>query len=253
MPSALSSASIVSLIAVAGVLAGVSLSAIHSISRALVAFSGGVLVGVATFWVLPELAGYFGWPGAVLWVVGGFAALGIVDKKIYPVCPSCSHTHDHDACSTRLHGFAGPILTAAAFHSFLDGWILAASTAESTAWLASGVLLGIAAHKLPEGLALGVIVRASVRYNRSAIWTSIGVEALTVAGAAAALLLAPRLGTVWAHALLALAAGSFLYLGYHAVHSEYRRGGMAPALMPALTGVAGSSVMRLVGGRFFGV
>ena len=86
-----------------------------------------------------------------------------------------------------------------------------------------------------------------------AIWTSIGVEALTVAGAAAALLLAPRLGTVWAHALLAMAAGSFLYLGYHAVHSEYRRGGMAPALMPALTGVAGSSVMRLVGGRFFGL
>ncbi len=254
MPSALSAAFWVSLIAAAGVIAGVRLSSIHAISRGLVAFSGGVLVGVASFWVVPELSVFFGWPGAVAWVASGFGALWITDRYIHPVCPSCSHTHDHDACSTRLHGFAGPILTAAAFHSFLDGWVLAASTEGSTALLATGVLLGIAAHKLPEGLALGVIVRASVRGNRSAIWTSVGAEAMTVAGAAAALLLAPSLGTLWAHALLALAAGSFLYLGYHAVHSEYKRGGVAPALMPALTGVAGSSVMRLVvGGRFPGL
>lgn len=253
MQSALFSAILVSLIAIAGVLAGIRLSAIHSISRALVAFSGGVLVGIASFWVLPELSVFFGWPGAVAWVLAGFAALWITDKHIYPVCPSCSHTHDHDACSTRLHGFAGPILTAAAFHSFLDGWILVASSEESKAVLATAVLLGVAVHKLPEGLALGVIVRASVRHSRSAIWTSIGAEALTVAGAGAAMLLAPVLGILWAHALLALAAGSFLYLGYHAIHSEYRRGGVAPALMPALTGVAGATVTRLVGGRFLGL
>jgi len=41
-----------------------------------------------------------------------------------------------------------------------------------------------------------------------------------------------------------LAGGSFLYLGGHAVHGELRRGG-APTLVPALTGVAGSSVLRL--------
>jgi hypothetical protein len=46
------------------------------------------------------------------------------------------------------------------------------------------------------------------------------------------------------HALLALAGGSFLYLGGHAVHGELRRGG-SPTLVPALTGVAGSSVLRL--------
>lgn len=253
MPSALVTAVLVSLIAVVGVIAGVRLSAIRSISRGLVAFSGGVLVGVAGFWVFPEIAGFFGWPNAAAWMACGFVALWATDKFVYPVCPSCSHTHDHDACSTRLHGFAGPILTAAAFHSFLDGWILTASREGSTSVLAAGILLGIAAHKLPEGLALGVIVRASVRHDRSAIWSSIGAEALTVVGAAGGLALAPVLGTQWAHALLALAAGSFLYLGYHAVHSEYKRGGMGPALVPALTGVAGSSVMRIVGVRLFGL
>ena len=253
MPAGLSAALIVFAIAVAGVFAGVWLSAIHSISRGLVAFGGGVLVGVAAFWVAPEIAIYFGWPGAVAWVAAGFAALWLTDRYLYPVCPSCSHTHNHDECSTRLHGFAGPILIMAAVHSFLDGWILTASGQFSTTLLATGVLLGIAAHKLPEGMALGIIVRASVHQGRSALWTSILAEAATVAGAAMAMLLAQSLGTKWTHAFLALAAGSFLYLGYHAVHSEYQRGGAAPAFMPALTGVAGSSVIRLVGGRFFGL
>jgi zinc transporter ZupT len=252
VPSGLVPALIVSAIAVAGVFAGVRVSTAHSLSRGLVAFSGGVLVGVAAFWVLPDLAQFFGWAAALGWVVAGSAGLWFTDRYVYPVCPSCSHTHDHDACSTRLHGLAGPILIAAAFHSFLDGWVLSASGGDAPARIAAGVLLGIAAHKLPEGIALGVLVRASVHSGASALWTCIGVECLTIAGSAFALVLAPSLGFHWAHALLALAAGSFLYLGYHAVHSEYKRGGAAPAFMPALTGVAGSSVIRLVGARFFG-
>ncbi len=253
MPPGLTPALIVFAIAVVGVFIGISLSAIHSISRGLVAFGGGVLVGVAAFWVLPELAVFFGWPGALAWVSAGFVALWLTDRYVYPVCPSCSHTHDHDQCSTRLHGFAAPVLMVAAFHSFLDGWILSASGQDSSTALAAGVLLGIAAHKLPEGMALGIIVRASMHHGQSAFWTSILAEGATVAGAVVALMLAPLLGTQWAHAMLALAAGSFLYLGYHAVHSEYKRGGAAPAFVPALTGVAGSSMIRLMGGRFFGL
>jgi hypothetical protein len=37
---------------------------------------------------------------------------------------------------------------------------------------------------------------------------------------------------------------SFLYLGGHAIHGELRRSGPAPAFVPALTGVAGSSMLR---------
>ncbi len=247
------SALIIFAIAVIGEFAGVSLSAIHAISRGLVAFGGGVLVGVAAFWVRPERAVFFGWPGALAWATTGAVALWLTNRYAYPVCPSCSHTHDHDLCSTRLHGFAAPVLIVAGFHSFLDGWILTASGVGSTERLATGVLIAIAAHKLPEGLALGIIVRASLRQGRSALWMSILAEAMTLAGASIATVFAGSLGTGWAHALLALAAGSFLYLGYHAVHSEYKRGGAAPALMPALTGVAGSTVIRLFGGRFLGL
>ncbi len=253
MSPAFVAALIIFALAIAGILAGLSLSSVQALSRRLIAFSGGVLAGVSGFWILPELAGVFGWTAAVGWLTAGFATLWAIDKYVYTVCPSCSHTHDHDGCKTRLHGFAGPMLVVAGMHSFLDGWIVAASGAGSTAVLASAVLVGVAVHKIPEGMALGVIVQASVKRHVSALWSCIVAESMTVAGAGAAIRLAPSLGTDWAHYVVALAAGSFLFLGYHAVHSEYKRGGAVPALMPALTGVAGSSVIRLVGVRFFGV
>src|ERR1017187_8129028 len=105
--------------------------------------------------------------------------------------------------------------------------------------------LKLAPDRQQHAMALGIIVRASLHRGSSALWACILAEAATIAGFGVAAWLAPLLGTLWAHAFLALAAGSFLYLGYHAVHSEYKRGGAAPALMPALTGVAGSTVIRL--------
>jgi zinc transporter ZupT len=230
-------------IALAGILAGIRLTAVPSLARQMVPFSGGVLLGIAAFWVMPEMSEFFGWPGVILWVAAGFGGLWVVDRYVYPVCPSCSHTHDHEVCSTRLHGFAAPMLIAAGLHSFLDGWMLPAAVQSS---FGDAFVLGIALHKIPEGLALAVIVRAALASPRKALIGCAAAEVMTVAGAAAEMLVAPYLGAGWAHSLLALAAGSFLYLGYHAIHSEYRRRGMMPAFMPALTGVAGSSVIRLL-------
>jgi zinc transporter ZupT len=99
-------------------------------------------------------------------------------------------------------------------------------------------------HKIPEGLALGVIARASLGTRASALaWCALAQMA-TVAGAGLESVLAPHLGAQGLHVLLALAGGSFLYLGGHAVHGELRRNGNL-TLVPALTGVAGSSVLRL--------
>ncbi len=41
---------------------------------------------------------------------------------------------------------------------------------------------------------------------------------------------------------LALAGGSFIYLGFHAIHGEWRRG--VPAFVPALTGAAGAAALQ---------
>jgi zinc transporter ZupT len=232
----------VTLLAVLSAAAGVWVSSISGLTRRLVPFGGGVLLGVAVFWVLPEMAELFQWPTALAWTSGGFALLWVIDRYVYPVCPACSHSHEHDHCATRLHGFAPPLLIAAALHSALDGWSLSVAGHAPTFGLP--FLAGIAIHKIPEGLALGVIARAALRSRGSALGWCVLAQLGTFVGGLLESVAAPYLGPHGFSALLALAGGSFLYLGGHAVHGEFRRSGPAPAIVPALTGVAGSSVLR---------
>jgi len=233
---------LITAIAILSAAVGVWLTTFSGLSRRLVSFGGGVLLGVALFWVLPEMAEFFSWQGAILWLTGGFLLLAAVDRYVYPVCPACSHSHEHDSCVTRLHGFATPLLAAAALHSALDGW---SAVASQDSGFSLGLIGAIAVHKIPEGLALGVIARASLGSRSSALaWCALAQSA-TLAGAGLESVLAPHMGSQALHALLALAGGSFLYLGGHAVHGEVRRSGTSPVIVPALTGVAGSSVLRL--------
>jgi zinc transporter ZupT len=239
----ISSPLLIAAIAVLSAAAGVWLTSIHGISRRMVPFSGGILIGVALFWVTPEMAESLGWNAALAWTAAGFAALGIIDRFVYPVCPACSPAHEHEHCATRLHGFAAPLLVAAGIHSSLDGWI--AASAHTSAAFGSALVAGIAFHKVPEGVALGVITRASVSNRTAAFaWCALA-QGATLVGAELESVLAPHLDAQNLHVLLALAGGTFLYLGGHAVHGEIRRSGAAPAFLPALTGVAGSSVLRL--------
>jgi zinc transporter ZupT len=142
------------------------------------------------------------------------------------------------------------LLIAAALHSAIDGWSVTAAghsygvSSGMAGSIGAALAAGIGIHKVPEGLALGVITRAAMTSRYSALAWCAAAEGATLAGAAAETVLAPYLGLAGLHALLALAAGSFLYLGAHAVHGEVRRSGPIPAFVPALTGVAGSSVLR---------
>jgi zinc and cadmium transporter len=218
------SAFLIFLIAVCSAAAGVWLTSFQGLSRRLVPFGGGVLMGVALFWVLPEMTSFFGWPVALAWTTSGIALLWIIDRYVYPVCPACGPVHDHDHCEDRLHGFAMPLLAAAALHSALDGWT--AMAAQNVPSFGAAWVFGIAAHKIPEGLALGVIARASIHSPWTALSWCAAAQAATLAGAALELIFAPYVGAQGLHALLALACGSFLYLGGHAVHGELRRSGV---------------------------
>ncbi len=234
---------------------GTRLSAVARFSRRILPVSAGVLIGVALFFLLPELAEFFHWAAALGWFCVGSALLWTIDRYIAAVCPSCSHTHHHEDCGQRLHGFAAPLLIAAAVHSFLDGWAMASASQLGSETLGMVLVAGIALHKIPEGIALGVISRAALASVGAALAGCAAAESATIAGALLETALAPRIGTEWVHLLLALAGGAFLYLGYHAIHAEYRRGGARPALAPALTGVAGPAAIWLFGssfGRLFG-
>jgi len=215
----------------AGAVAGIWLEHRPRISRGILLLSGGLLVGISLALVAPELAERYGWVGGLLWMALGFAALWGIDHYVYPLCPSCSHSHDHRACVHPLHGFAVPLILASSLHSFMDGWSLMTSQAEASRTFQLAFLVGIAVHKAPEGLALGAILRASMASLRRVMAGALAAQFMTIVGGVAALGISPWAGAKWSGVMLGLAGGTFLYLGYHTLEAELKR-----ALSPSRSG-----------------
>ena len=200
--------------------AGVWLPTISGVSKRLVPASGAVLILTAAIWIVPELVETFGWFNGMLLLAAALAGVFLIDKFVHPVCPSCSHSHDHDACQTRLHGFAGPLLTGMGVHNLFDGWMLAHGHNHAAA--GHGLWAAVLLHKLPECIAFGVILSAAARTRRQALVWAVLVQFLTVAGA----VLEPvteTLGPASIGVLLAAGGATFLYLGVHALHGEWKR------------------------------
>ena len=226
-------------LALSGVITGIWLTEIPAMARRIVPFSGGVLIGIAVFWLLPEIAQQSGWRMATLGLLGGFAVVWIIDRLLYPVCSTCSHAHEH---------VIGPLLAAAGVHSFFDGWGIAISQQQASIDMRLVFLAGIGVHKLPEGLALGALLFSAMHSPWKAGLTAALVQAGMFLGAIAALALEARLSSNGIAALLAAAAGVFVFLGYHSIEGQSRERGLSTAFMPALSGAAGAALMRLVPG-----
>ena len=208
-----------------------------------------MLVGIALFWILPEIAELDGWMSACSGLVAGASLLWLIDRHLYPVCPTCSHTHPHETCSRQLHGFAAPLLIASGLHSFFDGWSLAVSQQKGYEGLKVAFLVGIGVHKLPEGLALGALLIAALGTELRAMLGATAAQSMMLLGGILGVLLADHLAAKATVAFLSVAAGAFVYLGYHAVDSEYQQRGFRTAWMPALSGVVGAAVLRALVGN----
>jgi zinc transporter ZupT len=204
-----------------------------------------VLLGVVGFGLLPELIVEGGWAASLTLTAAGYGLLLAVNRFAYRVCPTCSHDHDHLACDTELHGFAAPLICAASVHSFLDGWSVATAQLAAPPGLRIVVPLAVALHKLPEGMALGGILRAAVKNRSAALGWCVVAEGATLVGGGLGLAMGPHLGAGWILYPLGITAGWLLYLGYHALHEEWRRRGV-PAFVSALTGVAGAAILQRV-------
>jgi zinc transporter ZupT len=236
---------VATLAAALGALLGLSVTSLRSSARRMVAFSGGLLAGVALFSLLPEVGEEIGWTRGMLLLLVGYLLLMGIDRNVYAVCPTCSNDHDHDDCASRLHGFAAPLIIAAALHAFLDGWSIATSQSAAAVGLRVSLPLALCLHKIPEGIALGAILRASTSSRGRAFAWCVAAESATLFGAGSGLALASRVTARWLHYPLAVAGGCLLYLGYHAVHAEWLRRRSWSAFLPGATGAAGAAVLQL--------
>ena len=230
------------LVAIAAAGAGVALLAQHRHTRVLIPLSGGLLIGVAAFGLIPELVLDIGWLRGLALIVVGYLLLKALDRFAFSVCPGCAHDHHHEGCDEQLHGFATPLLAATAVHAFVDGWgLVAIALGTHTPGAGMAFAAALFLHKIPEGLALGTILRASMHRAWAAFALCAIVECATIVGGATGLLLTPA---DWVNYPLAIAGGTFLFLGVHAVHSDWKHRGARPAFIPALAGAAGAALLQ---------
>jgi len=232
------------IIGIAGAALGLWLTGLRQRVQMMVPFSAGVLLGVALFGLLPELAEQAGWVASGLLFAAGYGLLIAINRFAYPVCPTCAHDHDHSTCSTELHGFAAPLVAGAALHAFLDGWAIATVQSAAPLGLRVAVPLAVTLHKLPEGIALGGILRASMRSRGAAMGWCALAEGATLLGGVLGLAMSPHLGAQWILYPLGITAGWLFYLGHHAVHEEWKRRGARPAFLSALAGMAGAAIVQ---------
>ena len=200
------------LIALAAAFASIALAGGRRI-RYIVPLSGLLLAGVALFGLLPELASQINWVWALPLATAGYALLALLDNRGYAVCPSCSHGEK----------FAGSLVTATALHALVDGWGLVAVRGQPGAAIA--ITLAILVHKAPEGFALGAMLRASTPTIARAVILCLAAELPTIIGGALGRWATPP---AWADYMLALVAGTFLFLGSHAAMAT-RAAGNSPA------------------------
>lgn len=204
---------LLTLLAWGGIAAGLFLGQWRRASSHVAALGSVLLFGIALFLVIPEIAGRLGWAPAFGLALAVCCGLALLDRLLIH--------GDHSSGEVM-----GPLLAAAAVHSFLDGWSVRALSLQPFASIA--VPLGLALHKVPEGLALGLITRRSMSSSSKALAASAGVEGLTLIGA----IVEPgvsasgtaRFGAWWTAIVLAIVAGSFLFLAYHTFLENRRNG-----------------------------
>jgi zinc transporter ZupT len=224
---------VITLLALCGVLLGVLAGQRRLVSAHLSAAAGGLLWGISLFWLMPEIAESAGWLIAACLTALACSLIAILDRML----------HAGDAAAQTV---IAPLFVATALHSFFDGWSVRMMQSESFTGIA--IPFGLALHKIPEGLALGWIARRSIASLPLAIASSAAVESITLLGAVAE----PKVnssgvavfGIWWTVAVLAVIAGSFLFLGFHAVFPNRRNRGVVWVFVAAL--VASASASRLL-------
>ena len=219
---------LLTLVAIAGAVGGAWLGESGSLTDYLGAAGGGLLLGISLFWLLPESAHLCNWIWAPLLALTAALAIAGLDHVLVR------------AGHSPRQGVIGPLLAATAIHSFIDGWSLRALAWQPMTNIA--VAVGLALHKIPEGIAVGWLSRRALSSRSKAVLAAAGVELFTALGA----YVQPHannqalaaFGTAWTAGMLSFISGSFLFLGIHAVLPNWRRPPVAAVFIATLAAIA---------------
>lgn len=186
-----------------------------------IAFGGGFLLAAALLELIPESVE--GRPSMPVFVALGYLVvyLGeqlfnvhlhtIPDVREPDHAPGAVPLHTLTAATLLLPATALATLMAFNIHDFIDGLAIGAGMVQSDTL---GVLafLAVLSHELPAGFVIATVIRASGRGRTTALLAGASIGVITLLGIAVPFWVG-EVSEFAADAFLALAAGSFIYIG----------------------------------------
>jgi zinc and cadmium transporter len=197
----------------------------------LISFAVGTLVGVALLDLVPEALLRLAPRPAMFTLVLGILAFFLLEKAVI-----WRHCHDDEACHVHNRA-ASLVIVGDAFHTFVDGAVIAAAVLTSVP-LGLTTALAVAAHEIPQEVGdVAILLRAG--YSRlRAFALNVLAGAGGVLGAAAMIVAGRALPQLLPY-VLAFAAGNFLYVAMADLIPDLHRGssGAARQLLLIAAGV----------------
>ena len=184
-----------------------------------ISYAVGTLLGVALIALLPEALAHLPPTNAVCTLLAGVLTFFLLEKLVL-----WRHCHDdagHE-CEVHTSSAASLVIIGDAFHTFVDGAIIAAAVVTSIP-LGITTALAVAAHEIPQEVGdVAILLRAG--YSRTRALTLNILAGLGGVLGAVAMLMASQTVPLALPYVLAFAAGNFLYIAMADLIPDLHRG-----------------------------
>ena len=206
----------------------------------LISYAVGTLLGVALLALLPEALGSLSPTRALGTLLAGVLSFFLLEKLVL-----WRHCHTGHECEVHTSSAASLVIIGDAFHTFVDGALIAAAVLTSIP-LGATTAIAVAAHEIPQEVGdFAILLRAG--YSKSRAFT------LNILSAAGGVLgaLAMMMASQWVPQILpyvlSFAAGSFLYVAMADLIPDLHRGGIegGPAKQLLLIGAGILTIVLL--------
>jgi zinc and cadmium transporter len=185
----------------------------------LISYAVGTLLGVALLALLPEALEHIPPGPALTTLLAGVLTFFLLEKLVL-----WRHCHDTHECEVHASTAASLVIIGDAFHTFVDGAVIAAAVLTSVP-LGVTTAIAVAAHEIPQEVGdVAILLRAG--YSRVRAFTLNLLSGIGgILGAVAMLLTSQALPNLLPY-VLSFAAGNFLYVAMADLIPDLHRGGV---------------------------
>ena len=206
----------------------------------LISYAVGTLLGVALLALLPEALEHIKPVPAFTTLLAGVLAFFLLEKLVI-----WRHCHDANECEVHTSSAASLVIVGDAFHTFVDGAVIAAAVLTSVP-LGITTALAVATHEIPQVVGdVAILLRAGFSRGRAFMLNLLaGIGGIL--GAIAMIYASEWIPNLLPY-VLSFAAGNFLYIAMSDLIPDLHRGGVEGGpIRQVLLIVAGVATISLL-------